>query len=70
MRTDARNENMSLAGVNVVGVVWGVEGVGCRDQAPASADSQETLPSSSQCLAQWSVPGWGLLLHTGGTSRY
>ena len=62
MRTDARNENMSLAGVNVVGVVWGA---GCRvDQAPASADSQETLPSSSQCLAQWSVPGWGLLLHT------
>ena len=43
-----------------------MQGAGCRvDQAPASADSQETLPSSSQCLALWSVPGWGLLLHTG-----
>ena len=63
MKTDDRNENMSRAGVNVVGGVWGVWGVETRHQHQLTVRRLSPAPARA-----WPVvcTGLSLLLHTPG----
>ena len=63
LKTDDRNENMSWAGVNVVGGVWGVWGVGTRHQHQLTVRRLSPAPARA-----WPVvcTGLSLLLHTPG----